>query len=122
MSKSFFDLFIWKRAHSFVLKLYKITHSFPKEETYGIISQMRRAGVSISSNIAEGFSRFGKKEKVQFLYMSLGSVTECQNLIFISRDLAYITSDLFTQLMDDSIEIAKLINSSITSFKAAVRK
>ena len=83
---------------------------------------MRRAGVSISSNIAEGFSRFGKKEKVQFLYMSLGSVTECQNLIFISRDLAYITSDLFTQLMDDSIEIAKLINSSITSFKAAVRK
>jgi len=76
---SFSGLESWKKAHKLVIMIYQITKQFPREEVFGLISQMRRCAVSITSNIAEGFSRQSYKEKVQFYSMALGSVTEIQN-------------------------------------------
>ena len=77
--KSFTDLQVWQEGHKLVLLIYKVTKKFPKEELFGLTNQIKRAGVSITSNIAEGFSRQSYKEKLQFYYMSLGSLTEIQN-------------------------------------------
>jgi len=77
--KSFTDLQVWQEGHQLVLLIYQITKTLPKEEKYCLIDQMRRAAISITSDIAEGFSRHGFKEKLQFYYMALGSVTELQN-------------------------------------------
>ena len=78
MIRSFTDLNVWREGHKLVLTIYKQTLNFPKSESYALIDQMRRCVVSITSNIAEGFSRSGKKEKTQFYYMALGSLTELQ--------------------------------------------
>jgi len=114
---SFTDLIAWQKAHNLVLKIYKIVSSFPKEEVYGLSSQLKRAVISISSNIAEGFSRKTNKNKLQFYYVALGSLTEGQNLILIARDLGFIKSDTFQELALDSVEISKLINSLIKNLK-----
>ncbi|PIR80147.1 MAG: hypothetical protein COU25_01570 [Candidatus Levybacteria bacterium CG10_big_fil_rev_8_21_14_0_10_35_13] len=74
--QSFTQLNVWKEAHKLVLLIYKTTDNFPKKETYSLTDQMRRCAISITSNIAEGFSRQGKKEKLQFYYVSKGSLTE----------------------------------------------
>lgn len=74
--KSFTDLTVWKEAHELVLLIYSLTKDFPKEELFGLVTQIRRAVVSITSNIAEGFSRNSYKEKAQFYAMALGSLTE----------------------------------------------
>lgn len=74
--KSFTDLDVWRKAHQLVLDIYHETKHFPKEELYGLVSQIRRAVLSVTSNIAEGFCRHSKKEKAQFYYLSLGSLSE----------------------------------------------
>ena len=89
--KTFTDLIVWQKGHALVLEIYKITSFFPKEELYGLTSQIKRAIISVTSNIAEGFVRHSKKEKVQFYYVSLGSITEVQNHLIIARDLHFIT-------------------------------
>jgi len=86
---TFKDLETWKQAHILVLMVYKATSSFPKYELYSLVDQIRRAVVSISSNIAEGFSRNTKKEKVRFYNISLGSLLEIQNQTQIALDLNY---------------------------------
>ena len=91
MIKSFTDLIVWQKGHALVLEIYKITSFFPKEELYGLTSQIKRAIISVTSNLAEGFVRHSKKEKVQFYYVSLGSITEVQNHLIIARDLHFIT-------------------------------
>lgn len=113
--KNFTDLIAWQKGHVLVLTLYKITHSFPKEEIYSLTSQIRRAAVSVTSNIAEGFSRKTKKEKVQFYYISLGSLTELHNQFFIARDLKYITLNEFIDVENKIIELLKIINSLVRS-------
>ena len=89
--KTFTDLIVWQKGHALVLEIYKITSFFPKEELYGLTSQIKRAIISVTSNLAEGFVRHSKKEKVQFYYVSLGSITEVQNHLIIARDLHFIT-------------------------------
>lgn len=116
---SFTKLIVWQKAFKLVVLVYKTTKDFPKEELYGLISQIRRAVISISSNIAEGFSRVYKKEKIQFLYLSLGSLTELENLILISRELNYLTREKFIEISNACIEIGKLIQSSIKSLKVS---
>ncbi len=116
--KSFTDLNAWKEGHKLVLEIYKITKIFPSDEKIGIISQMRRCAVSITSNIAEGFSRRTKKEKSQFFYMSLGSVTELQNQLLIIRDLSYINTITFKKIADQTVVVSKLVNGLIKSAKA----
>lgn len=114
---SFTDLIVWQKAHKLVLEIYLITKTFPREELYGLVDQMRRCAVSITSNIAEGFSRQGLKEKIQFYYVSLGSVTELQNQLLISRDLGYINNSQFNDLANKTIEVHKLLNGLIKSLK-----
>src|SRR4030042_2122520 len=108
--KSFTDLITWKKGHKLVLLIYKETKSFPTEEKLGLTSQIRRAAVSITSNIAEGFSRSSSKEKVKFLYTSLASLTEVQNQSLIAKDLGYWDKNIFKQIAEQTIKVAKLLN------------
>lgn len=112
---NFTDLIAWQEGHRLVLEIYSITKIFPIKETFILSSQMQRCAISITSNIAEGFSRKGKKEKVQFYSTSLASVTELQNQLFIAKDLHYITLEKFNDLSEKSILVHKLINGLIKS-------
>lgn len=112
---SFTDLVAWQKGHRLVLKIYKATKGFPKEEIFGLIMQLRRAVVSITSNLAEGFSRKGPKDKARFYYTSLGSLTEIQNQLIIARDLGFVSRPDFDRLAQDTIEVSKLINGLIKS-------
>ena len=115
--KNFYDLDAWKKSHDLVLKIYKITKYFPKEEKYGMISQLRRAGSSITANIAEGFSRYHFKDKIRFYYQSRGSVSEVQNFLILAKDLDYITLKEFNKIGIKTKDSAKLINGLIRSIE-----
>ena len=115
--KSFTDLSAWKEAHKLVLMIYEATKGFPNEEKFGLVNQLRRAVVSISSNIAEGFSRNTNKEKVQFYYTALGSLTEVHNQSIIAKDVAYIDTRQFGKLMQQIITVNKLLSGLIKSAK-----
>lgn len=111
----FTDLAVWQEGHKLVLMVYEITKEFPKEERYSLVDQMRRAIISVTSNIAEGFSRRSHKEKIQFYSMSQGSVTELQNQILVAKDIGYLGKDNFSKLVDQTIIVNKLINGIIKS-------
>jgi len=115
--ESFTDLIAWKKAHVLAVKIYKITKTFPQKEIYSLTNQMRRSATSISSNVAEGFSRQSKKEKIQFYYTAKGSLTELQNQLLISRDVGYLEKELFSNTASQTVEISKLINGLIKSIK-----
>ena len=116
--KSFTDLDVWRKSHQLVLMTYKVTKTFPKDELFALISQMRRAAISITSNIAEGFSRQSYKEKVQFYSMAHGSLTELQNQLLIARDVGYIEKDSFDRISVQSVDAHKLINAFIRKTKS----
>ena len=113
--KSFTDLIAWQVGHEIVLDTYKITKSFPKNEQYGLASQMRRSSVSLTSNIAEGFSRKTRENKNQFYFMAQGSLTELQNQLNVSLDVDYIDSKKFAELITKTHRLHKLINGLIRS-------
>jgi four helix bundle protein len=115
--KSFTDLNTWKEGHKLVLMIYKITRKFPKEEKYSLVDQMRRAVVSITSNIAEGFSRKSYTEKLQFYCMSQGSLTELQNQILVARDVGYLNNSDFELLATQAVVVHKLISGLIKKTK-----
>jgi len=117
---SFTKLDAWKEGHKLVLLIYNITKQFPKDELFGLVSQMRRCAVSITSNIAEGFSRQSYKEKVQFYATALGSVTELQNQLLIARDVGYLQSLLFMEIAATSVVVHKIINGLIRKSKASI--
>jgi len=108
--KSFTDLNAYKEARKLVLIIYNTTKNFPQEEKYGLTDQMRRAAVSIASNIAEGFSRSTVKDKCQFYSISYGSLSELQSQLLIAKDLRYINQLLFNQIAQQSIIVRKLIS------------
>ncbi|OGH16219.1 MAG: hypothetical protein A3C30_02495 [Candidatus Levybacteria bacterium RIFCSPHIGHO2_02_FULL_40_18] len=118
--RNFTDLNAWKEAHRLVLFIYRITKDFPREELFGLVNQLRRAVISITSNIAEGFSRSSYKEKSQFYSMALGSLTEVQNQLIVSRDLGYITKKDFEELEDITITVSKLLNGLIKKSKTMI--
>ena len=115
--RNFYDLDAWTKAHAFILEIYKTTKEFPKEELYGITSQLRRAASSVAANIAEGFSRYHYNDKIRFYHNARGSVSETQNFIFLVKDLAFITENKFKHLFTLSEEINKLINGLIRSIE-----
>ncbi len=115
--KSFTDLVVWQRGHLFALRIYKVTKSFPEIEKFGLSSQLRRAAVSITSNIAEGFSRSSRKEKQRFYSISLGSLAEIQNQILIAKDLNYISKNLFLTIANESVEIRKMLFALVKTAK-----
>lgn len=94
-----------------------MTKLFPTTETYSLTDQMRRAAVSITSNIAEGFGRKAVKEKIQFYHLSLGSTTELHNQCMLARDLGYVNTDYYEKIEQRIIVVYKLIWASIRSFK-----
>lgn len=108
--KSFTDLNAWKEGHKLVLMIYKITDNFPSKEQFGLTSQIRRAAVSVTSNIAEGFSRNTNKDKYQFYSISYGSLTELQNQLMIVRDVGYLDKKDFNKIANQTVVVAKLIN------------
>lgn len=117
---SFRDLNAWKEGHKLVLLIYKITKTFPKEEMFCLISQMRRAAISITSNIAEGFSRQSYKEKIQFYSISLGSITEIQNQLIVSRDINYLNTNDFKEVANQTVIVHKLVNGLIKKSKTII--
>lgn len=119
--QSFTDLRVWKAGHELVLDIYKVTKIFPKDEMFGLTNQIRRATVSITSNIAEGFSRRSYKEKSQFYSMALGSLTEVQNQLLIAKDIKYISQQEFKTLADKTIDISKMLNGLIKTSKISDR-
>ena len=118
--KSFTDLNAWKESHRLVLMVYKTTKDFPSDERFGLSNQLRRAVVSISSNIAEGFSRRSQEDKNHFYFMAQGSNTEVQNQLLIARDVGYINKDNFKENANQTVVVNKLINGLIKSSKTKI--
>ena len=115
--KTYNDLEIWKKGVDFVVKVYDITKSFPKDEIYGITNQMRRAAVSIPSNIAEGSGRNSNKEFVHFLYISYGSCLELETQILISERLGLLGKDKKDAMLVNILELRKMISGLIKVLK-----
>ncbi len=107
-AKSFRDLIVWQKAHAFVLATYRLTSGFPKQETYGLTSQMRRAAVSIAANIAEGFRKRGKADKARFLNMAEGSIEESRYYMILGQDLSYARTETLMELLE---EVCRILNS-----------
>jgi len=116
--KSFTDLVAWQEAHRLAVEIYKTTKSFPVEEQYGLVAQMRRAAVSVTSNIAEGFSRSTAAEKANFYSVALGSITELQNQILLCRDVDLLSKDIFSTLAEKSVTVHKLISSLMKAIRS----
>lgn len=123
MSKinNFYELDAWKKGHLLVLEIYQITDNFPKNEIYGITSQIRRAASSITANIAEGSARYHFKDKIRFYYNSRGSVAEVQNFLFLARDLNHIDAETFEKLEEETHEVGRLINGLIRSTETQIK-
>lgn len=117
--QSFTDLMTWQKGHKLVLMIYSQTKSFPPEEKFSLTSRIRRSAVSVTSNIAEGFGRQGKNDKLHFYTMSRGSVLELQNQLIIAKDIKLLAEKEFTNLLDQATLTHKLANGLIRSIKNA---
>ena len=115
--KSHKDLDVWKRSVVLVTFIYEATKKFPKEEMYGITNQIRRAVVSIPSNIAEGAARNHSKEFIQFLYISLGSISELETQVIISLNLGFLIQDDSIKIQNELTELRRMILGLIRSLK-----
>ncbi len=111
MIKSYKDLTVWQKSIELVIEIYKLTKNFPKDEIYGLTSQIRRASVSIPSNIAEGFSRKHRKEYSQFIRIAFGSGAELETQLIISKKLKYSNDNEYQKVDSLLIEIMKMLNS-----------
>jgi len=115
--KTHYDLDVWNKSIVLVSKIYKTTVKFPKEEIYGLTSQIKRASISIPSNIAEGASRQTNKEFIQFLYIALGFASEVETQLIIANNLGFITQDELSLLLNELIKIKKMLNGLIKHLK-----
>lgn len=115
-ARTFRDLAVWRKAHEFVLSAYTFTAAFPRQETYGLALQMRRAAVSIPANIAEGFRRRGKADKARFMNMAEGSVDECRYFLILASDLGYGDTSTLAALLD---EVSRMLNAYATAILAS---
>ena len=109
------DLKVWQKSMEFVVVIYTMTKGFPKEEQFGIVSQMRRAAISIPSNIAEGYGRVYGKETIKFLSNALGSASELETQIIISKDRGFISTECLQQLLGHIEEIIRMLSALIKS-------
>lgn len=115
--ETFTDLNVWREGHKLVIMVYRITKGFPREEMYSLIDQMRRAAASITANIAEGFGRHGYKEKVQFYYLSKGSLSELKNFILIAKDVGYLKKKDLDELVTQANLVDRLLQGFIKKSK-----
>lgn len=107
-ARSFEDVEIWKRSHSFVLAVYRLSEGFPKNELFGLTSQIRRAAVSIAANFAEGFKKKGQPDKLRFYNIAQGSLEECRYYLILTKDLGYGEVE---EMQMQAVIIAKMLNS-----------
>ena len=117
MSEHYRDLIAWQKAKRLALDVYRCTRKFPRDEIYGLTSQMRRAAVSVPSNIAEGKGRYSQKELVHFLYLARGSLLELETQLSIARDLEYIDQPAFEILESETEEVGRILNGLINRFQ-----
>ena len=112
---NFTSLIAWQESHKLALVVYRLTKLFPKEERYSLTDQMRRCAISVSSNIAEGFSRFTAKDKQQFYAVAKGSLTELQNQLIFSKDVGYLSEESFNQAINQTYTASRLITGIMRS-------
>jgi four helix bundle protein len=113
--QSYRDLIVWKKSMSLVLNIYRITNAFPKTETYGLVSQLRRAAVSIPSNIAEGQARLSTAEFKQSLGHARGSLMEVETYILLGQELGYLEREQSGSLLAGTAEVGKILNGLLNS-------
>jgi four helix bundle protein len=119
MAESFRDLLVWQKAMLMVTDVYRATEGFPTRELYGLTNQIRRAAVSVPSNIAEGKGRLSRKEFVQFLATARGSLCEMQTQLEIAMNLGYLTAEHFQRLDNQSREVGRIVNGLIKAVRVA---
>lgn len=119
--RSYRDLIAWQKSIDLVTEVYRCTRTFPKEETYGLVSQLRRAAVSVPSNIAEGHARITTGEFRQFLGHALGSLTEIETQIVIAQRLGFVASDEFEGLLKRTNEIGRVLRGLLQSISGRCR-
>ena len=107
--RDFHNLLIWKRSHQLTLDLYKVSQSFPKEELFGLTSQIRRAASSVPTNIAEGSGRISNKDFAHFLQIAIGSASEVEYQLLLAHDLQYINKEEYERLINETVAIRKMI-------------
>ncbi len=117
MTTRFEDIIAWQKARVFINHVYRITRNFPPDEKFGLTSQFQRAAVSIAANIAEGYKRVGKDDKLRFYNYSQGSLEECRCYIYLSNDFNYISHNEAEIMIDEIEETSKVLNSYIVSIK-----
>ena len=111
MTNSFKELIAWQKAHSFVLKVYKVTRNFPEWERFGLGSQFQRAAVSIAANIAEGYKKIGRADKLRLMNIAQGSLEECRYYIILSKDLGYIEEKTAEEMTYEIDEASRFLNA-----------
>jgi four helix bundle protein len=119
--KDFRKLTVWAKAHRLALDIYRVTVDFPRQELYGITSQMRRAGASIAANIAEGYGRGGDGEFQHFLNIAAGSAVELEYFLLLARDLNMLTTDRYATLQEEVIEVQRMLSGLLRTV-ASTRK
>ncbi len=115
--KQFTDLHAWQEGHKLVVEIYQATNSFPSEEKFSLTSQIRRAVVSVTSNLAEGFGRQGQNEKLQFYGFSRGSILELQNQLIVARDIKILPEGRYIELSEQAVVVHKLVNGLMRSIQ-----
>jgi four helix bundle protein len=118
MLKNYRDLNVWQRAYRLCLEIYKATKTFPKDEQYNLTSQIRRAAVSIPSNIAEGYGRKTTPDYIRSLYISYGSICELETQIMIAGDLEYISREIMVNIQEDIREVERMLKALIKSLES----
>ncbi len=119
--KSFKDLRVWQKAYELAFRSYKMTESYPKQEMYGLVNQIRRSAVSVVSNIAEGYARRNKKEYIQFLSIAYSSLSELETQMLLSKDLKFCSTDDHLKLDSLRDEIGGMLYTLIQKLKAIPR-
>ena len=117
MLKNYKELKVWQRSYNLCLEIYRITKGFPKEEKYGLTSQIRRAAVSVPNNIAEGYGRKTTQEYIRFLYVAYGSNCELETQLLLSGDLSYIDSAKLEMLLEGVGEVERMLKALIKSLE-----
>ena len=114
-AKSFQDLIVWRKAHQFVLSVYRFTDTFPKTELYGLTSQIKKAAISIPANIAEGFKKKTKPDKARFMNIAQGSLEECRYYLILAKDLGYGDTEALVSQIEEVSKILESCSSVILS-------
>jgi four helix bundle protein len=118
MTESYRNLIAWQKAKALALDIYRCTRRFPKDEVYGLTSQMRRAAVSVPSNIAEGKGRRTRKDFVHFLYQARGSLLELETQLSIVRELEYLDAPTFSSTLSQAEEVGRILNGLVNHLQA----